>query len=91
MDETASCLQQCQNRQQLVPVSGQKPKTQNFKGSCRKQLFDEPMNVLRPLSLNTLMCVFIVSVQVCMEAGGRHSLYFLGTGLLNEHAAHQFS
>lgn len=38
------------------------------------------------------MCVLIVSVQVCMEAGGRRcSLYFLGTGLLDEHAAHQFS
>lgn len=39
------------------------------------------------------MCIALLSyVQVCMEAGGRHcSLYFLGTGLLDEHAAHQFS
>lgn len=78
MDETASCLQQCQNRQQLVPVSGQKPRTQNFKGSCGKQLSDEQMNALEALTSLKFKHIYVyVLIVMCASVYGGWRLFTL--------------
>lgn len=46
-NETATCLQQYQKRQQLVPGSGQTPRNQDSKDCCRKQLSNEQISIFK--------------------------------------------